>query len=128
MAKAITEGEREARREIARKASELYKGAAVSQPQLDAVIAYVRRTMRQGVLKALGCTERQLKSYATSETSASDLPDKTREKLAGFNDVYSKPWPRKTASMLFEVNRSRKRTRKTTPKAAAAAPQEQPTA
>jgi hypothetical protein len=118
MAKAITDAVREARRAIAKKASAHYNGAAVSQPQLDAVIAHVQRTMRAGIMKSLGCTERQLLGYANSELSASDLSDKTREKLAGFNDVYSKPWPRKTASMLYELQQDRKRSsRKRTKKA-----------
>lgn len=108
-AKQVSESEREARREIAKKASAHFPGAAVSQPQLDAVITQVRRTMRAGIVKTLGCTERQLTSYADGDITVSELNDKTREKLSGFNAVYSKPWSRKTASMLLELHKARKR-------------------
>lgn len=118
-AKQVSESEREARREIAKKASAHYPGAAVSQPQLDAVIPTVRRTMRNGICKTLGCTERQLASYADGDITVAELNDKTREKLSGFNAVYSKPWARKTASMLLELHKARKRASRRTAKATA---------
>lgn len=104
--------------QIAKRASAMFEGAAVSQPQLTLLRAYVSRSMKAGIIRTLGCTETQLKRYAESDLSNSDLPEKTRERLSKAG-VYPKPWARKTAAMLYQIHKSRKRSPK--PKTAPAA-------
>ena len=99
--------------QIAKRASEMFSGADVSQPQLKSVLTHVKRSMRAGILPSLKCSENQLRRYATSDISITDLPDTTREKLSAVK--YSKPWPRKTAAILYQIHLSRKSRAKKTP-------------
>ena len=61
--------------QIAKAASAMYSGADVSQPQLKLLLAYVKSSMRSGIIKHLACTETQLKRYATGDIANSELPE-----------------------------------------------------
>lgn len=85
-----------------------YSGATVSQQQLNTVRKFVKRHCKTGILAYFECTAPQLKRYAESKLSLSELSDVTHERLnrasdESKSDVYSKPWQRKTAAMMYEL-------------------------
>ena len=93
------------------KMSAHFSGSDVSPAQLAMFRKYVSRKFRSGILKTLKCSEAQLRRYADSDISLSDLPERTREILAEMSEkpAYKKPWPKKSAAMLYETHMSRKR-------------------
>lgn len=84
-------------------------GAPVSVSQLTAVQKLVTKSCKQGIVKWLGCTEKQLRDFSQNRISHSQLPAKTQERLRTVNAAYSKPWARKSATMLYTLHKSRSR-------------------
>jgi hypothetical protein len=64
------------------------------------------------ILKLLGCSDAQLKGYATDRSKGADLPEETRKFLREFNKQFPpkmKMWARKDAAILYELVQERKR-------------------
>jgi hypothetical protein len=108
------------------RANAMFSGSDFSEAQWRLLEAYVKKHMKRGILVHLGCSESQLQRFANSKLPMSDLPDKTRERIASsvFEPVYAngksgKAWPRKTSAGLYQLQQQRKRNRpaKAKPKA-----------
>jgi hypothetical protein len=105
------------------RANAMFEGTNFSEEQWPKLEAYVKKHMRSGILKHLACTETQLKRFIAQQLPITELPEKTRERLASsiFEPVYAngksgKAWPRKTASGLYQMQQQRKRNRPAKPK------------
>lgn len=107
------------------RANAMFDGTGFSEKQWPLLEAYVKKHMRSGILKHLACTESQLKRFIDGKLALTELPDKTRERIASsiFEPVYangkkSKAWPRKTCSGLYQMQQQRKRNRPKKPQPA----------
>jgi hypothetical protein len=84
-------------------------GASVTSKQVAAVKDAVKG---KDILKLLGCSDAQLKGYATDRSKGADLPEETRKFLREFNKQFPpkmKMWARKDAAILYELVQERKR-------------------
>lgn len=101
---------------LATKGGSIKFGAPVSGTQIHDVQSVLKTTKPfkgNGILRALGCKERELKAYAQGDLALTRLPAKTREGLKSLSNGIdaiclkerrvNKTWPRKNAAILVTL-------------------------